>query len=158
MGRAVKRINTREKKVLLDDGYLVPYEKVIIGTGAFPFIPPIKGVQSRGVFSLRTLKDADSLLEHLPQKVVMIGAGAVAISIAIALRKGGADVSVVYRKDIAHIIGGRTDAEISKRVVKILEKNGIRFYFNQDPLKMQIYGDPVQGVRTKNLYFERDTI
>ena len=151
IGREVKRINAQNKKVLLDDGSLVAYEKLIIGTGASPFIPSIEGIGNRGVFSLRTVKDADSLLEHLPGKVVIIGAGAVAISVAIALRKRGADVSVIYRKDISHIIGGRTGVDISKEVVRILEKNGIQFFFNQDPLKMQIYGDPIRGIKGKDM-------
>jgi NAD(P)H-nitrite reductase large subunit len=156
--KKIERLRAKDKIVLLDDGMEIGYENLIIGTGASPYIPPIKGIENKGVFSLRTLKDADLILEHLGGQVVVLGAGAVAIGIAIALRKKGHEVSMIYRKGLPYIIGGRVDLEIAKEVLCNLEKNGVRVIFDQDPEEMEIFGDPVQGILGTNIELSCDTI
>ena len=157
-GKKVEKLKAKEKVVVLDDGKQIGYEKLIIGTGASPYIPPIKGIESKGVFSLRTLNDADLILEHLGKHAVVLGAGAVAIGIAVALRKRGNDVSIIYRKGLPHIIGGRADLEITEKVFSNLKQNGVRVVFDQDPTEMEILGDPVQGILGRKIELKSDTI
>jgi len=157
-GKKIERLRAKDKIVILDDGMQIGYENLIIGTGASPYIPPIKGIENKGVFSLRTLKDADLILEHSGKQAVVLGAGAVAIGIAIALRKKRNEVSMIYRKALPYIIGGRVDLEIAKEVLCNLEKNGLQVFFEQDPMEMEIMGDPVQQVIGRGLELKCDTV
>ena len=57
----------------------VPYDKLVIGTGAAPIRPPIPGVDQPGVFLLHSMEDsfrvAAYLDTHQPQRALIIGAG-----------------------------------------------------------------------------------
>ncbi len=43
------------------DTYRLPYDKLIIATGSKPFIPPIEGIDSEGVYTLQGVEDAEAL-------------------------------------------------------------------------------------------------
>src|SRR5699024_7561149 len=45
-GKTVKAIHKDEKNVLLEDGSLIKYDKLLIATGSTPFIPPIQGLDT----------------------------------------------------------------------------------------------------------------
>ncbi|MFZ3070690.1 MAG: FAD-dependent oxidoreductase, partial [Anaerolineaceae bacterium] len=66
-----------EKQVILSDGSAVPYDTLILTTGAAPFVPPFPGTGLKGVQTLRTLHDANTILKacHQPIHVVCIGGG-----------------------------------------------------------------------------------
>lgn len=73
------------------------YDVLLLANGASSFIPPIKGADKKGVFSLRTLDDALAILDYLknhPQAVI-IGGGLLGLEIARAINSRGADVEVV---------------------------------------------------------------
>lgn len=154
----IRKLNAKDKQVTLGDGSRIIYDKLVIATGASPSMPDFKGIDNQGVFSLRTVEDSDNLLKHMRRKVVVIGAGAVAIGIAIALRKKGLDVHVLYRKTASHIIGGKLDMQFSKEIVSILERNGISFLFQQDPSGLEISGNPVKSVRGSGIDLACDTV
>ena len=71
-----KHIDAEGKKVYLSDGRDIPYDKLILGAGASPFVPPIEGHELEGVFALRSLSDAERIKDHLekaaPRKLVFI--------------------------------------------------------------------------------------
>ena len=80
--RATK-VDAGKKKVFLSRGGEVPYDKLILATGASPFVPPIEGRDLKGVFILRTLQDAEGILGFLsdkgPRKLVFVGSGFISI-------------------------------------------------------------------------------
>ncbi|MBN2803469.1 MAG: FAD-dependent oxidoreductase [Deltaproteobacteria bacterium] len=73
------------------------YDRLIIATGAHPFIPPIKGADKKNVFSLRTITDADNILEKANKNssVVIIGGGLLGLEAAGALSRKGCSVTVL---------------------------------------------------------------
>lgn len=101
-----------EKKILgLDQGDTLTYDKLVIATGAYPFVPPVKvlghsklktidstnisGID--GVYSIRNLKDAESFNKKLAtaKKAVVIGAGLLGLEACDALIDKGLEVTVV---------------------------------------------------------------
>ena len=54
----VFRIEPKEKIVVMDGSVELPYDRILIAAGSHSFIPPIKGADKKGVFALRTIKDA----------------------------------------------------------------------------------------------------
>lgn len=89
------------KRVLLDDGADVPFDRLLIATGtrARPWPHPDEAAMD-GVFTLRTSGDAAALAARLaagPRRVLVVGAGFTGSEIASACRERGLDVTVAER-------------------------------------------------------------
>jgi len=97
LGTAVRKIRSESREVELDDDRRESYDVLLIANGALSFVPPIKGTDKRGVFTLRTLDDAQAVIEYLKDhhQVVIIGGGLLGLEIARAIRLRGAEVEVV---------------------------------------------------------------
>lgn len=102
----VKSINPENKEILVEDldgnrTFTDNYDKLIIATGATPFIPDIKGVDLENVFTLRTLEDGVKLKNAVLQskKAVILGCGYIGIELLEAFVKQGLMVNVVQASD-----------------------------------------------------------
>jgi nitrite reductase (NADH) large subunit len=98
------RLNTRiqggdveEKVVITQDNHKLPYDRLLIAAGSHSFVPPIKGAEKKGVFTLRSFQDARGIMEWAKKirDVVMIGGGLLGLEAGNALRKLGKKVMVV---------------------------------------------------------------
>jgi nitrite reductase (NADH) large subunit len=92
----VTRIDAAKKVVETDKGNF-PFDKLLLATGGKSFIPPIKGADAPGVFTLKTLADADRLKQAAAQAktAVLIGGGLLGLEAGNGLRKLGLQVVVV---------------------------------------------------------------
>jgi len=90
-------INIDKKKLLLEDQSRVSYDKLLLANGGHSFIPPIKGVEKTGVFTLRSIRDALTIREFTKKskKAIVIGGGLLGLEFAASLRKLGQQVEVV---------------------------------------------------------------
>ncbi len=97
LNKKVLGIETARKELLLEDRSRVNYDKLLLANGAHPFIPPIKGVEKTGVFTLRSIKDALTIKEYTKKtrKAIIIGGGLLGLEFAASLRKLGQQVEVV---------------------------------------------------------------
>lgn len=93
----VESILTKENKIVLSDGSCLNYDKLILANGARNFIPPTAGTDKNGVFSLRTINDADKIISYAKdcKKAVVIGGGLLGLEAAWELQNLGLDVTVV---------------------------------------------------------------
>lgn len=75
------------------------YDKLIIATGAVPFVPAIEGTTPEGVFCMRTPDDATGLKAYVKatgaRRAVVAGAGLIGLEVAENLRSPGLDVTVI---------------------------------------------------------------
>lgn len=96
-GGEVARADLGAKKVELKDGRAIAWDKLILASGARPFIPPFPGAGLEGVLALRTAADARRLIGLLRRglRVVCIGGGILGLETAGALARRGADVTVL---------------------------------------------------------------
>jgi NADPH-dependent 2,4-dienoyl-CoA reductase/sulfur reductase-like enzyme len=115
----VKNIKTGEEKEYI-------YDKLLIATGARPVVPPIKGVDLKGVFTLRQLQEGIAIKEYIrknsPQKGLIIGAGYVGMEMAESFSAAGMKVTIVEK--MPNIIGTMDD-EITEVVEEELKDNGV---------------------------------
>ncbi len=76
---------------------VVDYDTLVIATGSFPFVPPIPGVDAKGVCVLKTIEDAQRISEHIDEikDAVIVGAGAIGLEVGSALISRGIKVTVV---------------------------------------------------------------
>ncbi len=93
----VSAITPEAKQVWLRDGRVLDYDRLVLASGAHPFVPPIAGATREGVSVLRTLADARAIRERLQsgQRVVCIGGGLLGLETAGALTRQGAQVTLL---------------------------------------------------------------
>lgn len=99
-GRAVG-LDTAARKVQLDDGQWLGFDRLLVATGSTPATPPIPGIAGPGVHSCWTLADARAIaaLAKPGAKVLQMGAGFIGCIIMEALAARGVDLSVVEMGD-----------------------------------------------------------
>jgi 3-phenylpropionate/trans-cinnamate dioxygenase ferredoxin reductase subunit len=97
LGRTAVDMNTSLKEVALDDGERLPYERLLLTTGAEPRRLAIPGGDLDGVLYLRSVEDSDALRERLDRggTLVVVGAGWIGAEIAASARQRGLQVTVV---------------------------------------------------------------
>lgn len=94
---SVTRIDRTERCVELASCELLPYDHLVLATGARNRVPPIPGVELDGVFGIRTLADAEALAPRVAaaRHVVVIGAGFIGLEFAAVAAAKGVSVHVV---------------------------------------------------------------
>jgi nitrite reductase (NADH) large subunit len=90
-------IDVERKELSLQNGVRVSYDKLLLANGGHSFIPPIKGVEKKGVFALRSIEDALTIREFAKKsrKAIVIGGGLLGLEFSASLRKLGQQVEVV---------------------------------------------------------------
>lgn len=93
----VKQIDRAARKVVLNDGHTVAYQRLLIATGAAPRRLSVPGATLEGVHVLRTAADASGVLsELLPgRKIAIVGAGFIGLEIAATAIARGCEVTVI---------------------------------------------------------------
>jgi len=100
----------------------IPYDSLIIATGAGSFMPPIKGREKKGILTLRTLEDGeriDQAIKNGAKTAVVMGAGLIGLELAIALQERGLKVTVVEM--LPQILPQMLDPDMAKIVQEMLE-------------------------------------
>ncbi len=143
------RINPGLKTVTLEGGEELAYGKLLLATGATPFIPPIPGVQLRGVFSLRTMEDAIRIVEYAKahREVTIIGGGLLGLEAGSNLIKAGCTVSVV--EFFPRLLPRQMDVAGAAVLQRRLESMGFRFYLGAKTKEIT-GGDAVSGIKLED--------
>ena len=101
--RAVS-MNLDDKTVTGASGKIVPYDKAILATGSFPFVPPIPGAKRPGVFVYRTIDDLEAMLAYVKENNVtsgaVIGGGLLGLEAAKAVADMGVTSHIIEFADI----------------------------------------------------------
>ncbi len=113
-----------EKKTVKTSELNLFYDKLIIATGASPFVPPMKIVSDR-VFTLRDGEDVKKIIDAAKdaKSVAVIGGGAIGIEVASEFKKMGKDVRIIELLD--HLMERVYDPEFCEKIEKILSDKGI---------------------------------
>jgi nitrite reductase (NADH) large subunit len=90
-------IDRQKRQVQLESGRTLDYDRLVIATGAHPFVPPLVGATRKGVSALRTHADVQALLEHGKPggRAVCLGGGVLGLETAGALQRRGMAVTVL---------------------------------------------------------------
>ena len=85
------------QEIEVENGKKEKYDTLLLASGSFSFVPPFKGADKKGLFTLKSLDDSQAILEYLDAhpKVVLVGGGLLGLEIARALKQRDADVDVV---------------------------------------------------------------
>lgn len=132
------RIDTASKNVALDDGGVLPYDKVCVAAGSAPFVPPFEGLDKvEKKFSFMTLDDAFALEKAVNKesKVLIFGAGLIGLKCAEGLFGRVAEITVC---DLAErVLSSILDDGCATMVQKHLETNGIKFMLGDTAVRFE---------------------
>ncbi|MBL0717237.1 MAG: FAD-dependent oxidoreductase [Desulfosarcina sp.] len=147
---AIDRRNKKLKIRNLDDGQEkeIDYDKLVIGTGAAPVVPPLPGVDLPGVCIISNLHHAKAIKDMVAQgkvtRAVIVGGGAIGIEIAEALTDlWGVETTLIEMMD--QLLPTALGSDMALPLKKHMEKNGIRVLLGERVNK--ILGDSTNGVK-----------
>ncbi len=128
-GERVDRVDTAANLVHLDCGAEVPYDRLLIASGANFFIPPLPNFrEAKNVYGLRDLSDAQKISKAAEgsKRCVIVGSGLVGLDAANALCARGISCAIVEMAD--RICPLQLDAVAAKPYQELFSKAGCTFY------------------------------
>ncbi|MEQ1311420.1 nitrite reductase small subunit NirD [Acinetobacter sp. XH1639] len=120
------KIDRTRKVVHTQKGESVDYDRLIIATGSSPFIPPVQGVDLKGVISFRDIYDVNTMIKYCETKknAVVIGGGLLGLEAAYGLKQRGMNVTVLHLMD--RIMERQLDGRASRMLRHSIEEKGIK--------------------------------
>ncbi|MDO4172020.1 MAG: FAD-dependent oxidoreductase [Prevotellaceae bacterium] len=125
---------TKTVHVCCKDGrpYAETYDKLLLSPGASPVCPPLPGIDSEGIFTLRNVADTDRIKTFMNDKnvkrAVIVGGGFIGLEMAENLHHAGIDVAVV---EMANQVMGPVDYSMAAIVHEHLVGHGVKLYLKQ---------------------------
>ncbi|MCU4336219.1 nitrite reductase small subunit NirD [Acinetobacter dispersus] len=119
------KIDRTRKVVHTEKGESVDYDRLIIATGSSPFVPPVQGVDLKGVISFRDIYDVNTMIKYCETKknAVVIGGGLLGLEAAYGLKQRGMNVTVLHLMD--RIMERQLDGRASRMLRHSIEQKGI---------------------------------
>ena len=126
----ITRIDPVRKTLTAANGELHEFDVLVLATGARAHVPSINGVNQKGVYTFRNLKDTDALFARLTsaRQVVVVGGGLLGIEAARGLRRFNTQVTLVQQGP--RLLNRQLDEEASALLRKKVEESGIRVIVN----------------------------
>ncbi|AOT70264.1 FAD-dependent oxidoreductase [Geosporobacter ferrireducens] len=158
------KINPQEKtanikSLITEEEKLFYYDKLVIATGASPFVPPIQGKDLEGVYTLRTIADAVSIRESVDQgsvkKAVIVGGGFIGLEVAENLRERDIEVSVV---ELAPHILPPFDEEMALYAQNYMQEMGVNIFTEEKVTALEDCKGKVCRVITDQREIEADLV
>jgi nitrite reductase (NADH) large subunit len=131
LGTEVRAIDAGNRLVTAGDGRTFPYDRLLIATGGNASRPRVKGADEAGVFTLRTLENADAILKlaETAKTAALIGGGLLGLEAANGLRKRGLKVTVVERNP--RMLPRQMDPEGARLLQQKLQEMGFAFLLSE---------------------------
>ena len=128
LNKRALRIETEKNELLFEDNSRIHFDKLLLANGASSFIPPIKGSEKKGTFTLRSIKDALIIKEYTrkTKKSIIIGGGLLGLEFASSLRKLGQQVTVVEL--FSRLLPRQLDQDGSKLLNDRISSQGINIF------------------------------
>jgi NADH oxidase (H2O2-forming) len=150
-----KTVETADKNGKTEN---VPYDSLIISTGASSFMPPIKGKEKQGIHSLRSIEDGEKIeaaVKKGAKTAVVMGAGLIGLETAIALQERSLKVTVIEM--LPQVLPQMLDADMAKTAQEMLEQKGINIQIAK-PVEEILGTEKATGLVAGGEQFKADLI
>lgn len=125
-------VKTQEKQIL-------EYDKLVLATGAETVVPPIKGIDAKGVFSLKNPQHAldmkNYLMNNEVSNAIIIGAGLIGVETSEAIANWGLDVTIIEMQD--QILPLLLDKELALAFQGYLEQEDLNILTGRKVLEIK---------------------
>ncbi|WP_435892368.1 nitrite reductase large subunit NirB [Oceaniferula spumae] len=124
-------IDRKNKRVLTASGKVVPYDKLVMATGSSAFVPPVPGIDKKGVFVYRTIEDLDAIKAYAKNSktCAVIGGGLLGLEAAKAAQDLGLKTHVV--EFAPRLMPRQLDEDAGILLKDIIEDRGIQVHLNK---------------------------
>jgi len=145
IGDRANRIDRKKHVVTSEQGAEIRYDTVVLATGSYPFVPPVDGIQKRGVFVYRTIEDLEKIIEYGKQakSCAVIGGGLLGLEAAKAAYDLSLETHVV--EFAPRLMPRQIDDAGSQILVGKIEELGVKVHLNK-ATKEVIGGTNVEGM------------
>ena len=130
--------------------YTESYDKLLLSPGASPVRPPLKGIDSEGIFTLRNVDDTDRIKNYITTRTVasavVVGAGFIGLEMAENLHRAGAGVSIV---EMGNQVMAPVDFSIASHVHQHLLQKGVHLYLEQSVERFEKRDDKIEVFFTR---------
>jgi NADPH-dependent 2,4-dienoyl-CoA reductase/sulfur reductase-like enzyme/nitrite reductase/ring-hydroxylating ferredoxin subunit len=127
----VARIDPAAREVALADGNKIPYDRLLLATGAEPVRLWIPGAEQAPIRYLRSLADCRAIIAQAQtaRSAIILGASFIGLEVAAALRNRGVEVHIVApdQQPLARILG----PDMGQFVQALHEEKGVVFHLNE---------------------------
>jgi len=124
----VAGIDVRSREVVLGDSARVPFDRLLLATGAEPVRLPLPGADQAHVFTLRTLADSRAIIAaaQTARRAVVLGASFIGLEVAASLRARDIEVHVVApdKRPMERVLG----PQFGDFVRSLHEEHGVLFH------------------------------
>ena len=121
------------KNIETNDEYTESYDKLLISTGAKPFVPDIKGLEEAGYLTLRNIEDMEKISSCIDsdgyKNAVIIGGGFIGLEAAENLKHKNINVTVIEKADQ---VMAPLDPEMASFIHEEIKRRNIALYLNSD--------------------------
>jgi nitrite reductase (NADH) large subunit len=131
IGDRASRIDRNAKVVHSERGLKVSYDKIVLATGSYPFVPPVPGIKNRGVFVYRTIEDLQQIISYAQhaRRAAVVGGGLLGLEAAKAAYDLGLETHVV--EAAPRLMPRQIDDAGSKILVQKIESLGVMIHLNK---------------------------
>ncbi|NYD57352.1 NAD(P)H-nitrite reductase large subunit [Nocardioides marinisabuli] len=158
LGSRVLAIDREHRDVMLVDGTVVPFDRLVLATGSLPTLPPVRGLVTPegrlhpAVHAFRSLADCERLLGAVPgaRRAVVVGGGLLGLQVARALSVRGVATEVVEGTE--HLLSRQVGAGAGAVLARSLRRLGTTVYTGARAVRLvePTSGEGVTGVRLDN--------
>jgi len=136
------------------------YEQLIIATGARSRRLNIPGNNSKNIFTLKDLQDSIHIKNYIDEKrpgqVAVLGGGFIGLEMCEAFRLRNCETFLFCRRDLP---AGNLEREISEKILKELEENGVHFLTHHEPVAFQLNSNgEITSIETNKGHFPADMV
>ncbi|MBM7037503.1 nitrite reductase large subunit NirB [Vibrio ulleungensis] len=146
IGERAINVNREKQTVYSSSGREIQYDKLIMATGSFPFVPPIKGRESQDCFVYRTIEDLKAI-EACSRKSkvgVVVGGGLLGLEAAGALKALGVETHVV--EFAPKLMAEQLDQAGGEQLRNKIESMGVQVHTSKNTLEIAAEGKNARNV------------
>ncbi|PTP91496.1 NADH:flavorubredoxin reductase NorW [Vibrio splendidus] len=156
-GALVSEIDTKQQCVRVD-GQTIHYSKLVLATGATPFIPPAEGLKRSATITLNSLEEFKKHKAQIDdaQRITVMGGGLIGVELAFDLQTAGKDVTII--EPASYLLNSLVPPFVSLELERELTKAGVTVETDSAICRATYLSDGVRLQTTSSRLIRADTV
>ncbi|MEE1674961.1 nitrite reductase large subunit NirB [Agarivorans aestuarii] len=145
LGERAININREQKVVYSSTGREIAYDKLVMATGSYPWVPPIKGSENKDCFVYRTIEDLKAIEASAKKSKsgAVVGGGLLGLEAAGALKALGVETHVIEFAPV--LMAEQLDQQGGLLLRNKIERMGVQVHTSKNTLEIQAQGETARN-------------